>query len=465
MKLKLVVASMSVMGLLSMPAFAEIANMAPRTVTTTTVTPAPMYTHEHNHHCKCHKHETTVMKDVVYKDMPIIIDNHQLIYDAMGQNLFRGHALPDWFNRIGFSGGLNIDAAWGNRGMGYMGENVSRISLNDAFLNTTAIINDWTRGFLSLSFNNASDVLIGAPKNGRYSNVYSINNLNLEQGYITIANYDCSPFFFQIGKQFTDFGRYTIHPIERSMAQVMSESLQTSAKLGFITQSGFHGQIYAYDNGMTRFTEGHPKSVYGAALGYDLVNDQFGFDLGVGYMSQIVGANDVQWAVGSFNGSIGSGPIGTPSTQSSLNGNAGTGGSFVHTVGGIAAYADINTGPFIVSVRYVTAIQHFSPFDLSTQYHTVGGGARPWAVDVTGGFAFTYWNKNQNLYVGYQTSRDTVNLYLPKNRYIFGYNIDMWRNTNLGLQFGHDNDYSAGGYGGTGRSSNTISARAAVRFG
>jgi hypothetical protein len=45
-----------------------------------------------------------------------------------------------------------------------------------------------------------------------------------------------------------------------------------------------------------------------------------------------------------------------------------------------------------------------------------------------------------------------------------GYNIDMWKNTNLGLELDHDTDYSTG-HGGTGDSSNLINFRAGVKFG
>jgi hypothetical protein len=476
MKLKHVVALMGVMGLVSTTAFAadtDTSTAATDTTTTTTTTTdssatsntadtsattdkAPAKKHHKRHHHKVYAEAPTTYKD--YKDaLPIVIeriDNSQAIYDAMSQNLNRGRPMPDWFNRLGFNGGVNFDAFWGNRGMGYMTEDINRIALNDAYLNTTAVVNDWARGFLSLSYNNTSDVLATAPKTGRYSNVYPINTVNLEQGYITIADYDVSPVFVQIGKQFSDFGRYTIHPLERTLAQSMTESLQTSAKLGFITRNGLHGQMYAFNNSMTQFSMGHPKTVYGAALGFDQLSDVLGFDVGVGYMSQLVGANDVQWGVGTFNGTI-----------AAVAGSTGTGGSYVHTVGGVSAYADVNYGPFTLGGRYVTAIQNYSTTDLTTQYHAMGAGAKPWAADVTAGFGFNGYGKNQNVYVGYQVSKDSVNLYLPKNRWIIGYGVAMWKNTDLGLLVGHDTDYSTGGNGGTGKSSNTIGVRGAIKFG
>jgi len=37
-------------------------------------------------------------------------------------------------------------------------------------------------------------------------------------------------------------------------------------------------------------------------------------------------------------------------------------------VGGIAAYADVNSGPFSIGARYTKALQTFSPADLPTVY-------------------------------------------------------------------------------------------------
>jgi hypothetical protein len=447
MKLKLVVASMSVLGLISSPVFADTA--------TTTNTAAPK--HHHKHHRAAHHHHVAQTRDFKdYKDgalvapAPVVmvqqVDTHQIIYDAMSQNIGRSkQPLPDWFNRVGVSGGVNFDAHWGNRSMGYEGENRQRFALNDAYLNVSAAANDWTKGFLSMSFSNPNGQLAGAPLAGQYSNVYQpVNQINLEQGYLTIANYDVAPVFLQLGKQFTDYGRYTIHPIERTLAQVMTESLQTSAKLGFITQMGLHGQIYAFDNNARQVNQPHSTTTYGAALGFDQMNDQLGFDIGVGYMSNLFGVNDIAAAYG--------------------NGYAGK-GTYVHTVGGLAVYGDINSGPFSFGARYTTAIQHFSPADLSNQYgNATGTGARPWAADFTAGFGFNAFTKNQNLYFGYQTGNNAVNLALPKNRYILGYNVDVWKLTNLGVELGHDTAYSSGN-GGSGRSSNTIGARASVKFG
>jgi hypothetical protein len=209
---------------------------------------------------------------------------------------------------------------------------------------------------------------------------------------------------------------------------------------------GFNGSISAYDNTVRQVTVNHNRTVYGAALGYAQPNDQLGYDVGIGYMSNMTGANDVAAHLGNL------GSIFASST-------------FVHTVGAIAVYGDVNSGPFSLGARYTTALQNFNPVDLSSVFGTsLASGAKPWAADITANYGFNAMSKNQNVYLGYQTSSNAVNLALPKNRWLAGYDVDMWKNTTLGLEVAHDTAYSTS-KGGTGNSSNTIGARASVKFG
>lgn len=476
MKLKpLVVASMSVlsMSLISYPIFAaDTATTTTETTqtetqTTNTETPAkPQKTIKHKYHKKTamvQSHQHVVKEEIAsVQTVPVVstvpmVDSYAITLDAMTQNLGRQvRPTADWFNRIGVIGGINSDFHWGNLHMGYQGENSRRISLNDAYLNVSAIVNDWAKAFISASFNNTTGLntnneeVVSQTRPGIYSSAYTNNELSLEQGYLTLGNLNCSPFFVQFGKQFQDFGRYQIHPIERTMAQVLSESLATSAKLGFLTPVGLHGSVFVFDDNLRKVTYSKTSPVWGGALGWDMPSDELGWDLGVAYMSSMSGVNDVNYGIRTFElNAPGASPFGT----------------FQGTVGAWSAYADVNSGPFGLSGRYTTAAHKYSADTLSTfLFDTTASGARPWAADIAAGYGFNAWCKNQNVYVGYQASGNAVNLFLPKQRWIAGYGIDVWKNTTLSAEYGHDKDYSSSS-GGTGRASNTLGARAAVRFG
>lgn len=459
MKLKLVVASMSVLGLISCPtAFAAT---------------------KHKHHKMNQQTEAQQNYKDTFKDQaPCMISPTTMTMVEMTQNT--GRSIPNicnpgWYNRIWVSGGANVDVGkWGNRNANYMGENYQRVSLNDAYLNVAADASDWAKFFASISYDTATIVNNPSLFNNRgaaeYSAAYSnnINNGNqhtvqLEQGFATLANFNESPVFVQVGKQFQDFSRYEIHPMTRSLTQVISETLATSLKLGFI-YNGFNGSVYAFDDPLTKVGGGSNTTTnYGAALGFDMPSDQFGWDIGVGYLYNMIAVNDVAFNVVNFTGVAG--------------------GSGYHTrVGAWSAYGDVNSGPFTVGVRYTAAAQRFSSLDLTKNGAAdlaagsaligsgaqvtpaaTASGAKPWAAGIQAGYGFEGWGRNQNVYLGYQASNQAASINIPKNRWLAGYNVDMWQNVNLGAEWDHDNAYSVSN-GGSGNSSNLVTLRAGVKF-
>lgn len=459
MKLKLVVASMSVLGLVSCQVLAASET-------------------KHKHHHQQHKQHVAHHEYKEYKEMApaCVITQNAITMMEMTQNLGRSipnPCNPGWFNRIQLSGGVNVDIGkWGNRNTNYMGENYQRFSLNDAYLNVSANVNEWVNAFASISYNtatiNANPSLYKVFGAAEYSAAYS-NNINgsnvsavqLEQAFFTIGNFDMSPIFLQVGKGFQDFSRYDIHPITRSLTQVMSETLATAVKLGFLAE-GFNGDVYVFDDPVAKIGSGSAKTTnYGIALGYSAPCETLGWDIGAAYLYNLIGVNDTAYSVQNFTGGMG-----------------------YHTrVGGVALYADVNSGPFSLGARYTTAVQRFSVLDLTKNGFadlTVASpllgsglqvvpfadasGAKPWTAGITGAYSFEAWCKNQNIYVGYQASREAAGLNIPKSRWLAGYGIEMWKNTDFGVEWDHDMAYNTSN-GGSGNNTNLVSLRAAVKFG
>lgn len=458
MKLKLVVASMSVLGLVSCPVFAA-----------TTV--------KHKHHHKVARHHVRVEHETVamspeameaaqaapaamnYKgEVPAVCQPSQtsMILDETTQNL--GRALPNpcnpgWYNRIQVSGGATVDIGkWGNRNADYQGENYARFSLNDVYLNVSANVNDWTKAFVSVDYSNTTSTGGTDSDHYGYSSVYRNNDLSLEQAYATIGNFDVSPFYVQIGKQFQDFSRYEIHPITRTMTQVLSETLATSAKVGFIVPMGFNGSIFAFDDPIDKVGQTKTTTNYGAALGFEQPGEQLGWDVGAGWLYNMIGAQDVAHAVTNF-----------------------TGGGYNRRADAVAVYGDVNSGPFTLGVRWTGAVSRFNPNDLPVDgfvdevsddvIASDARGAKPWAVGAQAGYTFDAFGcRTNNVYLGYQHSHEAVAIGLPKDRWLVGYDVEVWRNTNFGVEWDHDNAYSRS-HGGTSDNTNLWTLRGGVKFG
>jgi hypothetical protein len=441
MKLKHVVASMCVLGLISSPALA---------------------TTKHKHHKKQEVESQEAYKGEAYKGelaAPIAMcpktDIYTMTLDEMSQNVGRAKATVGCDKPLSLAGGIAFDSHWFNLHTGYAGENMRRLALNDAYINVFGTVNEWTEAFASLSysgFNSDGDITTDNTLQGNYSNSYRADDLTLEQGFITFRNMSWSPLFLRVGKEFADFGRYEIHPMVRSFTQVLSESLNTTAQLGFITPMGLYGSVYSFNNGMAEGA-GHDQPNYGGNIGFGQPNDQLGYDLGIGYMYDFTGVDDVAYAVGTFNGT-------------------GQYGSYAgDRVSAISLYGRVNSGPFAVGINYVTALQSFSNLALPEDNNNLTSGAKPWAANIKAGYGFNLWSKNQNISLGYEHSGDAQFIFLPESRWLAGYNVDILTNTNLGLEYTYDIAYDEAGTAGTTGTiatvdnSSTLTLRVAVKFG
>lgn len=88
------------------------------------------------------------------------------------------------------------------------------------------------------------------------------------------------------------------------------------------------------------------------------------------------------------------------------------------------------------------------------------------------------FDKPASIGVGYQWSKDTLALNMPRHRFSGVYNISIWKDTVESLEYRHDIDYGVTQFGngaapmgqvnantyGTGGSSDTILAQIGVYF-
>ncbi len=436
--------------------------------------------------------ETTEKTEKNYKGEMLVmpcpnVSMYTYVMDAMSQNARRAKPTAGCGRPIQLAGGINFDTQVGNLNQGFMGENNSRFSVNDAYLDVTGHINPWVRAFMELSYNSLQNTALNTVSFGQfpfnnhvvsmpgiYSEAYTLHTLDLQQGYITLGNPAMFPIFLKVGKQFQDFGRYTIHPITRSMTQVMTETLQTSAELSFISgwnNANFHGSLFTFQNQIPNMDSlvfpfpllnvpNQGETNFGAQLGMGQVSMPLGWDLGIGYIHDMMGVNDIAYATAFLKNTL----LGFANGQV-INTNQSF---YIDRVNGLTVYGMVNSGPFSLSGHYVTALTSFNFIDLHSSLNVDSEdfleGAKPWAADLQVAYGFNYWCKAQNLYVGYQQSGDAVALFIPERRWVAGYGIELLKNTNIGLEYSNDQAYSISD-GGNDENSNRVALRIGVMFG
>jgi hypothetical protein len=356
--------------------------------------------------------------------------------DVMNQvNDGTGLGNADWANMVQMHGGLNTDGHWGSTDQGFTGENDNRFSVTDAYLNLVATPNSWARLNIDMDYSDASS---------QY-NPSESGELNIEQAYATFGDFDKYPLFLQIGRQYSPFGRFELHPVVKSMAQVLTETNQTEAQLGYIGDNGFYGSVFGFQNQVSKNeATSEAATNYGLAAGFQKSNDHMDVDLGLGYMNDMAGVDAVE-AYLEDNGDV-----------------------YNNTVHALNSYLRFHTGPFGFNVDYVTAMDNYDASIVPAKSGDTDG-AQPWASGVEATYDFMMKEMNSQISFGYQKSDDASAIGLPEGRYSVGYNVFPWENTTIGVVATRDTAYSDqyvtnDGSLGDGDNFYTYSLRVGVKF-
>lgn len=393
------------------------------------------------------------LKNMDTNGVPAVQQDQQYLQqqqlDALSQNSGVPKGPWDWYKHIHLSGLINTDASYWSLpyfNQGSHGSNsTSYITLPTANLNIDANLGPWASAHVALVYTAGS-----SPAVRTFRKVNRINNnFDVQDAYATIANFSKSPFFIRAGQQFLPFGRYHLYPITISLTQVLSQTSAPSAQVGFISKSGFYASGYAA-SGKNKVTDSNRVkiNVFGAELGYQNLNNAVGYDLGLGYLSNMADVNSI---------------------RDVINDNGG----YVKSVGGVSFYGDLYAGPFGFGLRYVSALSRFDSADYAYTNDGVKRGAKPSAAGLHADYNFMTWGHNSRINVGYQWSSEAHNTatgvshdnitVLPSHRWLIGYGVNIIRHVALGLQFYQDKDYKVR-QGGTGKHDNVVTARISFLF-
>lgn len=338
-------------------------------------------------------------------------------------NAQMGH---NWFNRITIGGGADIQTSFGNVGSSsssaptsvaaFTGYNSNRMSLNDAYLVFDAAINDWTNARVSVTYQNTSSNYnyAGINHNGADKTI-------VDQAYITIANFDQMPYMLRVGQQYMPYGHYDLHPITKTMTQALTEIDETGATAGYVGTNGLDVMAFAFENPMAKANSGNTAATnrkpinFGISTGYNSMVGQFNYYVGAGYLYNMTGLD---------------------AFQRSYVFNQGASGVYKDREGAYELNAGLSTGPYSVNASYASAASKFT----NMQYKS-GKKAQPSAFNLNAGYKFMLMNYNSKVHVGYGHSSEASVIGLPQSRWYAGYDMDLFKNTMVGVEFSHLSAY------------------------
>lgn len=315
---------------------------------------------------------------------------------------------------------------------------VTNVSLDAFFIGPS----EWTLGFIEFSYDGNS------PANSVYTsdNNYRVSNsrVYINKAFITLGNFEKTPFYATIGQVYVPFGVYSSVMVSDTLTKLLGRTKARAIELGFMQQktNAFYGSAFIFRG------DSHANSV--AKVNNGGLNAGYKFDHGF------------------FVGNIGAGVIANLADSAGLQ---LTGFSeneqLVHRVPGYDLRGVLSFGEHVDWINeYVIASTTFNPNDMSYN----NSGAKPWAFDTQLSYSFMIFdNKPSNIGIGYAASGEALAMGLPLRRYNIAFNTSVWRNTLQSIEFCHDREYAASNTGTiagtspilnqTGKSDNSVTAQ------
>ncbi len=302
------------------------------------------------------------------------------------------------YPRLQFSGKLEGLLTYNNP---YTGNGNTNVNFSGAELDTFVEASSFVSGYMALDFDP------GQANNG--SRVF------MNRAFVTVGNLAVSPFYGTIGQLYTSFGRFSSGMVTSPTTLVLGRTRARTLELG-VQQTGsnaFHAELYTYQ-GLT------------SPVGSTNTNNQWGGDAGYAYK------------IGKVTGEIGASYISNLGDSQGITGAVfATNTTQVHDVQAADAYGSLSLGPIVFIGEYIQALQSFNYLNVNYANH----GAKPTALHVESDYTFNTGSKPSSVGVGYDTTQQALAIGLPQQSYEAFYNINVFKDTNLALEYRHDINY------------------------
>ena len=368
-----------------------------------------------------------------------------------------------WTCRINVSGWINTDAYLANKPPAFIvlgpvdllfpppappgffiptSGQASDLLLNNANLFFDARVNNWVTANVSLVYSSLTAIPGSEGFYGIANSLFVYHPVpsgnvvarSIDTAYATIGNFQASPLYFRVGKEYVPFGQYDPYAFVQSEnpTQLFTEIDAPTAQLGFIIPNGLYGSLFTFagnpklsDGGSTRRIQNG-----GVDLGWLWKRCNRRFNIDAGWLANIADSNFLS---SYYTNSLVEFKVvpGLPNQRT-------------------PAYdvnADVRFGPFDANGHYVATtrnlvspvfaglafISSVAPFSL--------GKPKLWGVEA--GFTIPAMAHQSRIAIGYQSTTHLPGL-LPKRRIYADYMVNIAKWFDLGIAVFQDKDYALG---------------------
>jgi hypothetical protein len=336
----------------------------------------------------------------------------------------------------------------------------SDLFLNNANLFVDARVNNWVTAAMSMVYTSFTNLATTGAYGSPNSNILfqPRNKLTIDTAYATIGNFQASPFYFRVGKEYVPFGQYDPYGfvVADNPTQLITQINAPVAQVGFVIANGFYGSVYTFAGNPKLSDRGavHRIQNGGVDLGYELNLFNSKINIDAGYIANIADSDSLSsyYLNPTLEGTTFPGLPNQKAPAWDLN-------------------AEVTFGPFDANGHYVALTRSLlSPLFLSGNSSpgfpvltrpTSLGKATVWGLEA--GWTFPVMAHQSRVAIGYQEATHLVAFY-PKYRYYADYMVNFAKWFDLGVAVFQDRDYSLG-EAAVSKTSRTLPAPGSIIFG
>lgn len=318
-----------------------------------------------------------------------------------------------WAKRITLSGSIEAEAGYEKRSFAdpdTEDEDTSDLALSKVELGVDVDIAEYVKGNVLFLYEDDEDVVV-------------------DEGFIKFDGGDALPMYMKVGKIYLPFGKFESNMISDPLTLELGETRETAFEAGF-TSSGFYASAYLFNGDIDKDGDESHLSNYGVSVGYALEQDQFGMDIGAGYINNIIDSNGWEGVLEEERASAESMDLDF---------------AFRDYVPGICVHALFNFGDITLIGEYIAMVDEPE----WNMYELVSGALETAGVDtVMIGEKTTTWNfeigytkellgKETTFGVAYQGC-DNGEEFFPESRFMGVAGVEIFDETTVALEYRHD---------------------------
>jgi hypothetical protein len=232
--------------------------------------------------------------------------------------------------------------------------------------------------------------------------------VDLDTGVITITGGEGFPGFFSAGKMYVPFGSFESSMISDPLTLELGETRESALLFGFGID-GLYGSVYVFNGDVDKADKDSHIDNFGANAGYAVETDDFSFDVGGGYINNILDSDGLGDVAGEMEGDL------------------------EDYVGGLAAHAVFSMGPVTLIGEYVTALDE-AEFLTDAGVVTADKMAA-WNAEMA--YAFDLAGKEAVAAVGCQGTNKAGDL-LPETRVLGALSVGIYDGATLAFEYLRD---------------------------